>query len=136
MNHQLTTQTRIRFEGPTYAHFPLRQGHTNRGQLLGANTGVGPGAASTVSWTRYSDAGRTTLSLRRTIRGQRGMYYETQRIDPRGSDVLAAVGAERLRFGRRLDLGLRLDLMREFNRNFADDASNVNLQLFAHLRRW
>ena len=39
-------------EGGVYLHSTLRQGHTNRGQLLGAYPGAGAAAASTIAWTR------------------------------------------------------------------------------------
>jgi hypothetical protein len=39
------------------------------------------------------------------------------------------MGAERMRYGRYLDFGGRLEAMDEFNRNFAHDVGNLNIQL-------
>jgi hypothetical protein len=136
VNYQLPTIARVRQEGAVYLHGTLRQGHTNRGQLLGASAGVGAAAAAVVEWTRYSQSGKTSGSLRRIVRDQRGDFTATGIVDPRGSDVLVAGEVERMRFGRRADIGARLGLMENFNRNFEKDAPNLNLQLMARLHSW
>ncbi len=135
-NYQLPTIARVRTEGAIYLHTILRQGHTNRGQLLGASPGVGAAAASTISWTRYSQQGRTTATLRRIVRDQRGDYVGTGVLDPRPSDVIVAAGLERMRFGRRFDIGLKAEAMQDFNRNFSKDLPNLNLQLNARVHPW
>lgn len=133
VNYQLSTQALIRTEGAVYQHATLRQGHTNDGQLLGTSAGVNAAAASTVSWTRYSQTGRTSLTLRRVVRDQRGDYYLTGVVDPKGSDVLVAAGLERMRFGHAFDFGGKVEAMEEYNRNFARDVPNLNLQLTVRL---
>lgn len=136
INYQLSTLAIIRpGEGAVYLHGTLRQGHTNRGQLLGASPGVNAAAASTVAWTRYSTAGRTSITLRRIVRDQEGDYYLTGVVNPRGSDVLVAAAFERLRYGRFVDFGGRIEAMDELNRNFSRDVRNLNLQLTARLHR-
>ncbi len=119
--------------GSIYLHRPLFQGHTNRGQLLGAGAGVQTAAASTLSWTRYSSDDRTTVTLRRIVRADEGQYLTTGVVDPRSSDVIIAGGLERMRFGQRLDVGAKLEAMQDFNRNFSADVPNLNLQLTARL---
>src|SRR6266550_3550019 len=136
INYQLSTLALIRpGEGAVYVHSPLRQGHTNRGQLLGASPGVNAAAASTLAWTRYSRTGRTSFTLRRIVRDQAGDYYLTGVTNPRGSDVLLAAGFERMRYGRVVDLGGKIEAMDELNRNFVRDVSNLNLQLTVRFHR-
>jgi hypothetical protein len=136
VNYQEPTIARVRGEGGIYVHSTLRQGHTNRGQLLGASPGAGWAAASTISWTRYSPTARTTATLRRIVRDQRGDFQVTGIVDPRGTDVIVAAGLERMRLGQRADFGARVEAMQDFNRNFSKDAPNLNLQLSARLHPW
>jgi hypothetical protein len=136
INYQLSTLAIIRpGEGGVYLHSPLRQGHTNRGQLLGASAGVNAAAASTLAWARYSRAGRTSVTIRRIVRDQIGDFYLTGVLNPRGSDVLLSAGFERMRYGSIVDLTARIEAMDEFNRNFASDVGNLNLQLTARVHR-
>jgi len=136
INYQLSTLAIIRpGEGGVYLHGTLRQGHTNRGQLLGASPGVNAAAASTLAWTRYSPTSRTSFTLRRIVRAQEGNYYLTGVVNPRGSDVLVAAGLERMRYGRIVDLGAKIEGMDELNRNFVRDVANLNLQLTARFHR-
>lgn len=129
INYQLSTLARIRGEGAVYVHTTLRQGHTNRGQLLGASPGVFAAAASTIAWSRYSPHGRTTVTLRRIVQDQAGNYYLGGAVDPRASDVIVAAGLERMRYGRLLDFGGSVEAMDDLNRNFSHDIANLNLQL-------
>jgi hypothetical protein len=146
INYQLPTLARLRVEGAVYLHSPLRQGHTNRGQLLGASPGVGAAAASVVSWTRYSLAGRTAVTFRRIVRDQSGNYLgliktfpvqppppNPEIINPKGSDVIVAIGVEKMRFGKWLDLGAKVEAMENYNRNFSSNLGNVSLQLFTRI---
>ena len=136
VNFQAPTLSRVRGEGGVYVHATLRQGHTNRGQLLGASPGAGWAAASTLSWTRYSPSNRTSATVRRIVRDQRGDFHISGAVDPRGSDVIVAAGIERKRFGRRVDVGAHLELMQNFNRNFSRDVPSLNLQFNAQLHPW
>jgi hypothetical protein len=133
LNYQLPTIARVRVQGFVYVHGTLRQGHTNRGQLLGASAGVGAAAASTISWTRYSPTGRSTFLLRRIVRDQANVFAANGTVTPALSDVTISAGAERMRFGRRLDLGGKVEMMEDFNRNFSKDVPNLNVQLTARL---
>ncbi|MGH9418624.1 MAG: hypothetical protein ACRD3J_01515, partial [Thermoanaerobaculia bacterium] len=131
VNYQLPTVARVRLEGFIYVHEILLQGHTNRGQLLGASAGVGAAAASTMSWTRYSPGGSSTFLLRRIVRDEPSPGFRT--VTRANSDVTISLGAERMRFGRRLDFGGKVELMEDYNRNFTKDVPNLNLQLTARL---
>ncbi|MEP6506618.1 MAG: hypothetical protein ABJC63_00220 [Gemmatimonadales bacterium] len=149
INYQLPTLARLRVENAIYLHSPLRQGHTNEGQLLGASPGVGAAAASSFSWARYSSSGRTTVTVRRIVRDQIGNYLgliqtypvtlpvpDSAVVNPHGSDVIAAIGVERMRFGKRADFGGRIEAMENYNHNFAGNLGNVNLQITARLHDW
>jgi hypothetical protein len=150
VNYQLPTLARLRVENAVYLHSPLRQGHTNRGQLLGTSAGVAAAAASTLSWTRYSPAGRTGVTLRRIVRDQTGHYLDAitryGNYNPlpsttfipaeKGTDVIVAIGLERMRFTKYLDFGARIEAMENYNRNFSDNVANLNLQIMARVRRW
>jgi hypothetical protein len=136
VNYQEPGIARDRFEAGLYDQEALRQGHTNRGQLLGVSAGAGWGAASSIAWTRYSPNSRTTATLRRIVRDQSGDYQVTGIVDPHGSDVIVAAGLERTRFGRRADFGAKIEAMQDYNRNFAKDVPNLNLQLTTQLHPW
>jgi hypothetical protein len=150
VNYQLPTLARLRIENAVYLHSPLSQGHTNRGQLLGASPGVAAAAASTLSWTRYSQAGRSAVTFRRIVRDQTGDYLDAilrsssyaplpadTRIEPgKGTDVILAVGLERMQFTKYADIGARLEAMENYNRNFSENVANLSLQIMARVRRW
>ncbi len=48
-----------------YAHAPLRQGHTQRGQLLGTPIGVGGIAGARVAWERFTPSGSLRANVQR-----------------------------------------------------------------------
>ena len=131
LNYQLPTLARVRVQGFVYTHSTLRQGHTNRGQLLGASAGAGAAAASTLSWTRYSPAGRSAFFLRRIVRDKPIITFRVP--GPSMSDVTISAGTERMRFGRHLDFGGKLEIMEDYNHNFSKDMPNLSFQLTARL---
>ena len=131
-NYQLPTIARVSLEGLVYVHGTLLQGHTNRGQLLGSSAGVGTAAASTISWTRYSPRGRSTFLFRRIVQDSANVYAANGTVSPANSDITLSAGAERMRFGRRVDLGGKVELMEDFNRNHKD-VPNLNVQVMV---RW
>lgn len=131
INQQLSNLLLVRVEASRYTHSTLRQGHTNRGELLGANAGLG-GAASVLSWTRYSPSGLTGISFRRIVRRDKPGFTS----DPKGSDVLTSAAFERTRFHNQNEYGIRVEGTANFNRNFANDAMNLNLQVFTRLGIW
>lgn len=136
INYQLPGLARVRSEGRVYLHGVLRQGHTNRGQLLATSAGVGAAAASVISWTRYAPTGMSVFTLRRIAQDDNGNYYSTGIDNPRSADVIFAVGAERIRFGKRADIGAKIEAMQDYNRNFSKDVPNLNLQITAKLHSW
>lgn len=127
VNYQLPTLGRNRAEGAIYIHDLLRQGHTVMGQPLGADAGVGSGAASFVAWDKFSRSGKSTVSLTRTVRRERGTFYVDGVQQPHTSDVQMSLGIERTRFRSRVEVTTGATLVREFGRNFSTDAWNLNL---------
>ncbi len=55
----------MRGQGALYVHGTLRQGHTQRGQLLGAPVGVGAIAGSRIAWERFTPDGGLRINLQR-----------------------------------------------------------------------
>jgi hypothetical protein len=136
MNFQLPPlATTKRGEGGIYIHGLLRQGHTNRGQLLGADIGVGVAAASTVRWDHYSTGGRWAIFWRRNVRQELSDQYLAGTTVPQGSDVLHALGFERLRFTRRFDVTTSLTLMRDLSRDYSNSRFNANAAVAITLPR-
>jgi hypothetical protein len=126
INFQLPTLARNRGEGSTYAHGVIAQGHTNRGQFLGADVGVGTGAGFTFAWDRFSEHGRSTYTVTRTVRQEDGTFYVTGVQNPRSSDVQIGLGAERVRYLAHLELSTGATLIRELNRDFRTNTWNLN----------
>jgi hypothetical protein len=124
-----------RGEGGIYIHTPLRQGHTNRGQLLGADIGVGEAAGSTVRWDHYSPTGRWAIFWRRNVRQETNDPSLTAPAAPQVSDVLHAFGFERLKFTRRFDITTSLTLMRDWNRDLVYSRYNTNAAVSITLPR-
>jgi hypothetical protein len=106
-----------------YLHTRLRQGHTERGQVLGSPGGPG-GGGTTVAIEHYEPNGRTA------IRWDRTMFAERRAADglpePDDADVLHSLTVDRLRMSHRGDLGFSVSLMKDFNRHFGGDAFNLN----------
>jgi len=127
MNFQLPPlATTGRGEGSIYIHSPLRQGHTNRGQLLGADIGVSAAAASTVRWDHYSTGGRWAAFWKRNVRQETGDPPLDNPGARQVSDVQHAFGFERLRFTRRFDVTTSLTLMRDLSRDLSASRFNAN----------
>lgn len=119
--------TTTRDEGSIYWNGLLHQGHTNRGQLLGADIGIGDAAASTFRWDHYTTSGRWAVFYHRNLRAE---TYDEFLLDSNRSqvaDVLQALGYERVKFTKRLDITTAVTLMRDMSRNFDGSRTNLNL---------
>jgi Capsule assembly protein Wzi len=125
-NLQFSRLAQGRGWAPFYTHSRVQQGHTQLGQVLGSEAGVG-GAGSVVAVESYSARGRWTWSLTRLQWQQRGDPSGAGPPDPRGVDVQHALAGERLWFRGRYDLLLRATAVYELNRSFTHDAFNLNL---------
>jgi hypothetical protein len=138
MNFQLPPlATTGRGEGSIYVHSPTRQGHTNRGQLLGADVGVGAAAGSTVRWDHYSSGGRWAVFWHRDVRQETtDPSFKFPSISmPQVSDVLHAFGFERMKFTRQFDVTTSLTLMRDLSRDFGNSRFNANAAVAITLPR-
>ena len=126
LNFQRPQLSRYRGEGEMYVHGLIRQGHTNKGQLLGADAGVGIGAGSVMAVDRFTPGGRWTASWTRIIRRESGDFTELGIRTPRSIDVSHALGFERSAVYQDFEITTGLTFVREFNRDFIRDATNFN----------
>ena len=126
MNFQNPQLARYRGEGEIYVHGLLRQGHTYKGQLLGADAGVGTGAGSVLAVDHFTKTGSWTASWHRVINQEDGNYLLLGVRSPRSIDVSHALGLETTRFMHGFDVNAGLTFVRDFNRNFKADVTNVN----------
>jgi hypothetical protein len=127
INFQLPQLVRApRGEGEIYIHGLIRQGHTYRGQLLGANVGVGAAAGSTLAIDHYTPTGRWTVSWVRDLSQENGNFPLVGIREPRTMDVSHSLGFEMTRLIGGFDLTTGLTFVRDFNRDFVGDASNIN----------
>lgn len=108
---------------PWYLHTRLRQGHTQRGQVLGSPGGPG-GGASMIAVDRYETTGRTTVRWDRLMQAERVAPDGLPEADE--ADVLHALSVERLRSIGRGEIGINLSAMLDFNRHFSSDRFNLN----------
>lgn len=134
INYEMPTLARNRGEGGIYIHFSLPQGHTNRGQLLGSDAGVGSGGGALIAWDRYDKSGAISINWTRTIREQTGSFYINGVTDPRANDVQNALTFSRVRYLGRGDLTTGVTIVRELNRDLQADAWDVNLLVGFRLR--
>jgi hypothetical protein len=110
LNYQASTLQRHRPQGGAYYHSFTRQGHTERGQLLGTAAGVGNGAAAAVTYERIVGARVSRVSWSRLVtldpdigpRGNAVYVLSAERFRRRGSDGL------RLGAGAILDMNHKL----------------------------
>lgn len=117
INYELPTLARNRSEGGVYIHSVILQGHTNRGQLLGSDTGVGSGGGSLIFWDRYDKSGGISIGGTRTIRERNGSFFTTGVIDPRPTDVQYALTFARVRNLGSSELTTAITAVRELNRD-------------------
>lgn len=99
-----STLGRHRGQDGTYIHTVLTQGHTQDGQLLGADIGAGSPAGAIVAWDSYSPHGRTTWYVERTVENDQPTAL-TGTLPSSISQYLAAtLGYTGYRFGTVADL--------------------------------
>ena len=110
----------IRLPAPPYIHEPVRQGHTQLGQVLGAPGAYG-GGASVIAVEWLTSTGRRTITWRKTLREPTA--YATPK------DVVHAVTVDWLMFRRRVDLAPEATLAYNLNRDGAGNALNLRAAL-------
>jgi hypothetical protein len=127
---RLNTLTRTRdIGGGYYLNATVPQGHTERGQLLGANVTAGSGAGANIALERYDPGGRWTIAWTRTVIDTLGTYYSSGIRPSKAPEAQHAIGAEVVRFRGPLDLRAGLTAVYDFNRYFAYDAFNLNAEV-------
>jgi hypothetical protein len=99
-----STLGRYRAEGLIYVHSPLRQGHTQDGQLIGADIGVGSPVGAIIAWDTYSPHGRSTWYVQRLADDNRDVYIADRPATYTASHLFGTLGYEARRFGSRADL--------------------------------
>lgn len=104
-----------------YTHHAIRQGHTNRGQVLGADAVFG-GAGTSVVLDVYLPWGKWGVRASRELMGQEFLFQNT---NPRGADVQLALGGDVMVFRGPWELGVEVVLLNELNRFFGADLFNV-----------
>jgi hypothetical protein len=125
MNFQTSTLARHRSEESFYKHTFVLQGHTNRGQLLGAAIGVGSGAGSRVAVERFDRDGSMSAAWSRLV------VQDRNGIGVRGTDVQHVLRVQRrvnLR-GSSMQLHSAVDGVYELNRNATRDQLNVRIEV-------
>ncbi len=122
LNTALTHLTQVRQQSPPYIHYPLVQGHTQLGQVLGAPGGYGGGSTTlAVDWT--TRRGRRSIAWTRMAR-------EPSAVESLGvRDLVHALSLDWLIFGARLDLSPEATLAYNFNRNLQGNATNLRFAL-------
>lgn len=134
INFQLPHLARtLRGEGSVYVHGVMRQGHTQRGQLLGADVGVGAASGSTIRWDRYVPRGRTSIGLHRAVRRQQGSFFLDGTEHPKSSEVHYTLEGARMRRLRNMELTAEVAIGHAFNRNFNEDRTNLSTLLRARI---
>jgi len=127
------TLERHRAEGLIYVHNPIRQGHTEEGQLLGADIGVGSIGGQIIAWDTYSGSGRTTVFVDRKSENNFANFYATGIESPAATDISATTGIERLAFTKwgSVFAAISTTYRGGDHRYAAARGLNVNLQLGA-----
>jgi len=128
INYEAPQLTRVRPEGSVYLHYVLRQGHTNKGQPLGADVGMGTGAGAMIAAEHYTSTGRTSIEWSRAVSQERGTYYLNGVRDENAVDVMHTISLQTLRFRGSTDFTARLNLTANLNRYFRSDLFNVGVQ--------
>jgi hypothetical protein len=128
LNARISHLSRVRNQVPIYRHHATRQGHTQRGQVLGSAAAYG-GDGAVVAADVYHPKGRWTVEWTRTLRQERGIAAGAQVLDPQARDVIHSLGVEALLFRNRFDITAGLRAAQNFNRNHQSDAFNLNATL-------
>jgi hypothetical protein len=128
-NFESPAGSRTRGEGGIYLHGVHRQGHTNRGQLLGANVGVGSGSAQLIAFDRFTKSGKLTAFFVRNVAHEALTVYRSGLPTENAVDVMNSIGAEMTRFIGPIDVTARATITGEINRNLRGDRTNGNFFL-------
>lgn len=126
-NGRISHLDQVRVQTPFYRHSAVSQGHTHRGQILGAPELYG-GSALTLAVDRYGSDGRWTISWQRELRKENLDPSRTFGSDG-DPDILYHVTVERLLHYRFLDVLGELTGSLNQNRHFGASRGNVRAAL-------
>lgn len=115
-----------RVQGSGYTHGRVAEGHTNRGQLLGAPISGGSGAAQWLTYSRHQPDGRWSFHAGRKLLYERGRFPRIDVPEDGLPEAVVETGVSRLLFSRRADVEFQVNAMVFLNRGQGDDA-NVSL---------
>ena len=128
INTQISHISKVRDQAPFYVHYAgARQGHTQRGQLLGSSAGYG-GGGSVLAVDRYHRRGRWTAEWTRTLRRERVGSTALDGRNNEALDVMHSLGAEAVLFRGGWEIISRVGGSYNFNRNFGSDAANLHVR--------
>lgn len=119
LNSAITHIQMVRPESPPYVHSPVVQGHTQRGQVLGAPFGYGGGGVL-LATDYFLPNGRISFSWHRGLR-EPPLEQRLRR------DVLQVISVDGLYLRGRLDLGPEAALV--YNRSRNGGGSPVNARM-------
>lgn len=130
-SYEAPSSGRTRGEGLIYLHQPLNQGHTSKGQLLGANVSLGSGLAYLFAFERFTTTGKIKVFTSRVTQHELSTRTQYSSGEPLSKpvDVEQSLGAELSRFVGPFDIAGRVVLTSDLNRYFLSDKSNANFAL-------
>jgi hypothetical protein len=131
LSFEANAGSRTRGEGQTYVHGVLRQGHTERGQMLAADVGPASASAQEFAFDRYTNSGKITAFVRRQVQHEERFptIYRRGPALEKAVDVMNSLGGEVSRFWGPFDILARLTITADMNRYFRADQSNANFAL-------
>jgi len=127
LNARVTHLAQVRGQAPFYIHASVRQGHTQRGQVLGSPSAFA-GLGSVVGFDQYVPGGRWGVAWTQTVRDGPAPAPRTSGTGD-GADVTHALQAERLFSRGKFEITAGGAAVYQLNRNFEDDAFNLSLVL-------
>jgi len=129
LNARIGQIRELRGQRPLYWHGGVKQGHTNRGQILGSPAAYG-GSAFMLAIDSYGSWGRWSASLLREARDEGFAVCTTSACgtptaDGLTQDVMYSLGGEALWFKGRWEWTGGLTVTWNLNRNFESDRWNL-----------
>jgi hypothetical protein len=118
-----------------YQHSAVVQGHTQRGELLGAPDLYG-GAGLRVAYENFTPEGRRSVTFQRSLQGQAIPVVTATGVATRPADVLYSLRFEQLRFYGGRDYTVTVIPSYNLNRYTIANNDQFNLYIAAGVRGW
>jgi hypothetical protein len=132
LNTQPSQLIQGRHQARFYGHSGLRQGHTHRGQVLGAPFGRG-GGGGVVGVDAYGPGGRWSVEWVRGRIADDWRYWRTGTPASHLTEAVHVLNVDGVAFRGPLDFTWGAAAVYNLNRHFADDAFNLNARLGVRL---